>query len=159
VIEIRQITDDDDMAAAYAIRAEVFIDEQDVTLEEEVDGMDDLALHVLLLVDGAPVGTGRAIPPHGPGSAGGSYHLGRIAVRMPWRGRGLGVVVVRALEDLCARHASARGGCGQVELDLEAQTHALGFYRRLGYTVCRREFLDARIAHRQAVRWVRRVGG
>ena len=155
-VALREVLTKADMALAFAIREVVFILEQSVPLDEEVDGLDERARHVLLEVDGLGVGTGRVLPPSGPGMAGGAYHLGRIAVLKEWRGQGLGTVIVRALEALSLADLEAKGGHGQVEVDLAAQTHALGFYRRLGYTVHGRTYPDAAIDHRDAIRLVRR---
>ncbi|GAA3746251.1 hypothetical protein GCM10023082_48450 [Streptomyces tremellae] len=95
--------------------------------------------------DGTPLGTGRLL--HGPGAAdvtGGDPRvgaLGRLAVRSAARGLGIGAALVRGIED-----AARAAGLGAV--DLHAQTHALGFYERLGYTAYGEEFLDAGIPHR-----------
>ncbi|MFD3323856.1 GNAT family N-acetyltransferase [Streptomyces sp. NPDC058701] len=133
------------MAACFAVRTAVFVEEQSVPPAIEYDAYDADAVHLLAVgADGEPLGTGRLL--HGPaalaktGSADiGS--LGRLAVTASARGLGVGVALVRAIEAEAA-------GRGLTAVDLGAQTHALGFYERLGYTAYGPEFLDAGIPHR-----------
>lgn len=139
MIEVRRASSEQDVATAYAIRHEVFVIEQGVPLELEQDELDATAVHVLALLDGDPVGAGRYFVD------GTAAHLGRLAVRVPARGLGAGVALVRGLEDL-ARSA------GLSEAVLGAQVHAVGFYERLGYVAEGGIFDDAGIDHR----WMRR---
>lgn len=129
-----------DLAAAYAVRHQVFVGEQGVPVELEVDEHDPDADHVVARrADGRVVGAGRLVV--APGGVG---HLGRLAVLAEVRGAGVGVALVRALEDL----ARARGLSSVV---LGAQVYAVGFYERLGYTAYGEDFDDAGIPHR----WMR----
>ncbi|HEY9330046.1 MAG TPA: GNAT family N-acetyltransferase, partial [Streptomyces sp.] len=73
--------------------------------------------------------------------------LGRLAVTKAARGLGVGAALVRAIED-------AARELGLSAVDLHAQTHALGFYERLGYAAYGPEFLDAGIPHRAMRRTV-----
>ncbi|MFB6619019.1 GNAT family N-acetyltransferase [Streptomyces sp. NPDC056367] len=133
------------MAACFAVRTEVFVVEQSVPESIEYDAYDAGAVHVLAVgADGLPLGTGRLL--HGPevlaktGSADvGS--LGRLAVRKAARGLGVGVALVRAVE-------AEAVALGLAAVDLGAQTHALGFYERLGYVAYGPEFEDAGMPHR-----------
>jgi len=126
----------DDPAACFAVREEVFVVEQGVPQELEYDADDAGALHVLAVRDdGVPLGTGRLV---GEGAVG---HLGRLAVTREARGLGVGAALVRAVEE-----AARERGFSAVELN--AQTHALGFYERLGYEAYGPEFPDAGIPHR-----------
>lgn len=70
-----------------------------------------------------------------------SARSAKLAVAKRVRGLGVGVALVGAIED-------AARGLGLVAVDLHAQTHALGFYERLGYVAYGPEFADAGIAHR-----------
>ena len=56
-----QIIETRDIAACHALRRTVFIEEQGVSQEEEVDGRDDAALHFLAIADGVPAGTARIL--------------------------------------------------------------------------------------------------
>lgn len=128
-----------DLAACHAIRRIVFIEEQGVSEAEEVDGRDGEALHLLAVVDGRPVGTARVLI---EGSTG---KIGRVAVLPEARGAGLGAALVRAAV------AELRALSGVATATLGAQTHALGFYERLGFSATGPIYLDAGIEHRDMV--------
>ncbi|MET7442199.1 GNAT family N-acetyltransferase [Streptomyces sp. NPDC004082] len=144
---LRVAEDTADREACFAVRKEVFVVEQGVPQDVEYDAYDaGGALHVLAVRDdGVPLGTGRllygeeAAARTGGDPAVGS--LGRLAVKREARGLGVGAALVRAIED-------AARGRGLAAVDLHAQTHALGFYERLGYVAYGPEFPDAGIPHR-----------
>ncbi len=122
-----------DEAALRAVRAAVFIDEQRVPIELEWDGRDHASLHVLARnADGAAIGTGRLLP---------DGKIGRMAVSREARGKGVGLAMLRELL------AAARER-GFTEVELSAQTHALGFYEKSGFIAVSGEYLDAGIPHR-----------
>jgi len=117
---------------ASEIRRVVFIEEQQVPQEEEWDGRDDACEHFLVHLDDRTVGTARLLP---------DGHVGRVAILSEARGLGLGQRLMEAVI-----HAARQAGHAEVLLD--AQTHALEFYQRLGFTAYGDEFLDAGIPHR-----------
>lgn len=122
-----------------ALRHEVFVVGQAVPEEEEWDGLDQVhtTAHVLARAkDGTPVATGRLLP-------GGK--IGRMAVRAPWRGRGVGSAVLEALVQL----AAARG---EEQVVLGAQLQAIPFYEKHGFVAEGEVFLDAGIEHRKMTR-------
>jgi len=117
---------------AYAVRHEVFVVEQAVPPEIELDDDDPVAVHAVAYgPDGVPVATGRLLP---------DGHIGRMAVRKPARGSGVGGQVLDAL--IAQGH-----GDGHRLLLLHAQTHARGFYEAHGFTAQGEEFVEAGIAH------------
>jgi len=119
-------------AALAAIRRAVFVEEQGVPESLEWDGLDERCEHVVAVTgDGIPIGTGRLLP---------DGHIGRMAVLRNWRGRGVG----RALLQTLVARAKARG---HEQAVLNAQCHAIDFYRREGFVVTSDEFLDAGIPH------------
>jgi predicted GNAT family N-acyltransferase len=132
------------MAAALHIRRRVFIEEQGVPEDIEVDAYDaaaawnKTAVHALLEVDGNPVATGRLLLGDGPAH---NAHIGRVAVLPQFRRRGLGRRLMLALQDK-ARELGYPG------ITLAAQLQAIPFYERLGYTPRGPVFLDAGIEHR-----------
>ncbi|MFJ4470535.1 GNAT family N-acetyltransferase [Streptomyces sp. NPDC089424] len=135
-----------DREACFAVRKEVFVAEQGVPEDVEYDAYDAGALHVLAVrEDGVPLGTGRLLyGAAAAGKTGGDLSvgaLGRLAVAREARGLGVGAALVRAIED-------AARAQGLAAVDLHAQTHALGFYERLGYVAYGPEFPDAGIPHR-----------
>ncbi len=117
---------------ASAIRFEVFVQEQQVPLELELDEMDRLSLHALAFdVQGRAIATGRLLP---------DGHIGRMAVLSSERKKGVGALVLQTLVD-----AAKLKGYAQVLLG--AQIHAKGFYDRQGFVEYGEVFLDANIAH------------
>lgn len=135
-----------DREACFAVRKEIFVGEQGVPEDIEYDAYDADAVHVLAVrEDGVPLGTGRLLYGEAAAAENGGDpsvgSLGRLAVTREARGLGIGAALVRAIEDV----ARARG---LAAVDLHAQTHALGFYERLGYEAYGPEFTEAGIAHR-----------
>ncbi|MER7535206.1 GNAT family N-acetyltransferase [Streptomyces sp. NPDC097704] len=134
-----------DRDACFAVRREVFVEEQGVPQAIEYDTYDETAVHVLAVrADGLPLGTGRLL--HGADAVGKTGDaavgsLGRLAVSKAARGLGVGAALVRAIEDAARER-------GLSAVDLHAQTHALGFYERLGYEAYGPEFPDADMPHR-----------
>ena len=115
------------------IREQVFIVEQNVPSIAEWDDIDGQSLHVIARDgEGRPIGTGRLNPQH---------TIGRVAVIAAWRGRGVGVELMGAL-----LAAARERGIPRVEL--HAQTHATGFYERLGFVAFGEEYMECDIAHR-----------
>ncbi|MGW2859392.1 GNAT family N-acetyltransferase [Streptomyces sp. NPDC001205] len=142
--EVRVAEDAADREACFAVRRQVFVVEQEVPEELEYDAYDAVALHVLALGSQGPLGTGRLLyGPRALARTGGADigSLGRLAVTSAARGLGVGAALVRAIEDAARER-------GLTAVDLHAQTHALGFYERLGYEAYGPEFPDAGIAHR-----------
>jgi predicted GNAT family N-acyltransferase len=126
--------------AVFAIRMTVFVEEQAVPAEEELDAYDVTAAHFLARrVDPTVseiVGTARLLDKgHGVGK------IGRVAVLREYRGQGIGGLIMRRIEH------EARSA-GYTELILEAQVHALPFYEKLGYIAEGDIFLDCNIEHR-----------
>ncbi|MFG2993002.1 GNAT family N-acetyltransferase [Streptomyces sp. NPDC048257] len=144
--EVRVAQGETDRAACFAVRHEVFVVEQSVPESIEYDAYDADAVHVLAVAqDGTALGTGRLLFGDAAlaktGGAPGVGSLGRLAVAESARGLGVGVALVRAIEAEAERR-------GLAAVDLGAQTHALGFYERLGYVAYGPEFQDAGIPHR-----------
>jgi len=106
---------------AVSVCVAVFVDEQGIPHEEEIDELDDVAVHCVGYGDdGAPVAAGRLVLVDGYGK------IGRMAVLKQHRSCGLGARVLDALE----REGAARG----VRLfKLSAQLSARAFYDRAGY--------------------------
>jgi len=120
--------------ALHAVRRAVFIEEQRVPEELEWDDIDERCYHVLAMsAGGVPIGTGRLLP---------DGHIGRMAVLREWRGKGVGSAILKALLDL-----AQKDGFRMVRLN--AQTHAVDFYARHGFTVIGEEFMEAGIPHRE----------
>ena len=128
---------DEDLKAAFHIREEVFVREQGVPLEDEFDEFDTLdgqCEHILVYYNEQPVGTGRIRFMHGVGK------LERICILEPYRKFGLGKIIIKALEEI----AEDRGAA---QVKLHGQTHAEGFYKKLGYRTSSTIFMEDGIPH------------
>ena len=132
------ISQTNDIDTCLSLRRTVFIEEQDVPEHEEVDGLDDTALHVLAH-DARPVGCARIL------MKGDTAKIGRVCVLPSHRGTGLGAAIIRACLDLAAQNGAGRAVLG-------AQTHALGFYEKLGFTAYGAIYDDAGIPHQDMER-------
>ncbi len=129
-----------DLEACLKLRFEVFVDEQGVPVEEERDALDDTATHLLALQDGTPVGTARIVFQDD------TAKIGRVCVVKTARGAGLGAKLIEACVNV------ARNQAGITRAKLGAQTHAIGFYEKLGFEVYGPVYLDAGIDHRDMVK-------
>lgn len=117
---------------ATLIRHEVFVQEQHVPIEEELDLEDPRCIHAVAYNEqGLAVGTGRLLP---------NAHIGRMAVRASYRGRGVGSDLLRALVNEARRHQ-------YLEVVLAAQVHAQPFYAAHGFVAEGGVFMDAGIEH------------
>jgi len=126
---------------ATPIRFAVFVEEQRVPVEIELDAQDASSLHALAWTAGnAAIGTGRLLP--SDRHAGRRVaHVGRMAVLAPWRGQGAGGAILGALVEAARQR-------GDSEVALAAQVQAIRFYRAHGFVEQGDAFLDAGIAHR-----------
>jgi len=122
-------------ARAHALRHAVFVVEQGVPEALERDDLDAGAYHAIALDHDRCVATGRLVR-----QAGGVGRVGRMAVDAGWRRRGLGGLVLEALE------ARARVD-GLREIELHAQCYVEAFYARRGYVRVGDVFEEAGIDH------------
>lgn len=138
-LSIVPIENAEQMRHAHDIRRRVFIEEQHVPEEIEMDADDAHAFHALAILDGKPVGCGRFVT-HGD-----EVKIGRMAVLANRRTHGVGreilVYLMRIARERGYRHAV-----------LHAQMTAEGFYLKNGYTPVGEVFEEAGIAHRKMVR-------
>jgi predicted GNAT family N-acyltransferase len=127
------------MEQAWAIRRVVFIEEQHVPEEIEMDADDAEAFHALALEGRIPVGCGRMVAHDG------YVKIGRMAVLRERRGEGIGKSILAFLMD-----SARRQGFGRAVL--HAQLIAEGFYLKNGYIPEGEVFEEAGIAHRRMFR-------
>jgi len=120
------------MQDAMVIRHEVFVQEQNVPTELELDTEDQFCIHALAYDDkGVAIGTGRLLR---------NAHIGRLAVRAPYRGQGVGSQLLTALVNEARRQH-------YLEVVLAAQLHALAFYAAHGFVAEGDTYIDAGIEH------------
>jgi predicted GNAT family N-acyltransferase len=134
MMEAKRVVGKEELEAAFRIRRTVFVEEQGVPLEDEFDEHEEQAVHILVHAEGQPVGTGRVRMVEGVAK------LERICILPAYRKHGLGKVIIRALEEVAREQ-------GATSAKLHAQTHAEGFYKKLGYTTASAVFMEDGIPH------------
>lgn len=134
-----KITVTDDIAACRALRRAVFIEEQGVSAAIEVDDLDPMATHLLATLDGRPMGSARLL------EQGQTGKIGRVCVLAEARGTGMGAALIRAaVEEFRSRPHLRR-------VKLGSQSHAIGFYEKLGFAPYGEEYSEAGIPHRDMI--------
>lgn len=132
---VRQATTESEMAALRALRMAVFVEEQGVPEELEIDALDALAYHAVACLDDSIIGTGRLLV-----LPGGAALIGRMAVQIDVRRIGIGGHVLQFLEDAAVK-------LGVPEVIVHAQTYVSEFYSRKGYNPEGKPFNEAGIQH------------
>ena len=99
-IRVRQVSSAKELKTVYAIRMRVFVKEQGVPEEIELDRDDKRAIHFLASIAGKAVATARVVMRHG------NAKIGRMAVLKSYRGRGIGTrLLKRAIVSASIDHA------------------------------------------------------
>ncbi len=133
-LELKMVEGPEGLSEAAGIREAVFIAEQGVAREEEMDGLDGEATHVIACLGGRAVGCGRIR------FIGKKAKLERIAVLKDHRGRGIGRAITSFMVEQARRS-------GTREAVMHAQCHTAGFYAALGFRARGEEFMEAGIRH------------
>ncbi len=128
------IANENEKQKAYILRFEVFVDEQQIAPELEIDEKDGVAIHVIAEEDGLVVGCARAIL----GDDG--VQIGRLAVKKAYRRRGIGEAICRFVINDCRTR-------GYRYFWLHAQLSAVGFYQKLGFKPIGDSFTEDGIEH------------
>jgi predicted GNAT family N-acyltransferase len=132
---IRRTRDRDELRAALALREEVFVVEQNVPLEADLDGLDDHAIQLVAVEpNGEVVGTCRVVMEDE------EARFGRLCVRRSARRRGIAQALLAAAE-------TEAKAAGAPTMALHAQTDALELYRRAGYAATGEPFDEEGIEH------------
>ena len=137
MLEIKEVKESDNLDECLAIRREVFIDEQGVAPELEIDGLDAVdspCFHFLGLFSGEPILTFRLSKQDD------GFHLQRFCVKKAFRKKGFGEQALRFLDNFCRENGIDRYVLG-------AQCTAVGFYEKHGCRVISGVFLDAGMEH------------
>jgi predicted GNAT family N-acyltransferase len=119
---------------AYTIRMKVFVDEQNVPPEVELDEHDRTAIHFIGYQEAEAIAASRLRFTEDYGK------LERICVLKSFRGKSYGKQLIQAMEETIKKHHYQKA-------KLNAQTHAVTFYESLGYRAVSDEFMDAGIPH------------
>ncbi|RKP11686.1 acyl-CoA N-acyltransferase [Piptocephalis cylindrospora] len=131
-----------EMQEAWRIRNVVFVQGQGISLEGELDGLDDQADHWLAFcTTHGPVGTIRLVE---HAAQEGTCKFGRLAVLPSHRGTGVGKALMRAMHDVTEVQGRYR------TIMCHAQQDKIGFYQSLGYELLPGDtFYQERIPHRK----------
>ena len=120
-----------------ALREAIFVVEQ-TCIYHELDGMDKIAQHLLVMRDDEVVACLRLLPPleneH-------RVRIGRVAVATQWRSRGIARAMIKQAVEKARQDFPSSG------VFLDAQTYLQGFYLSLGFKTCGDEFLEDGIPH------------
>lgn len=141
-LQVRRVTGATDLAAVIAVRRRVFGDEQGIADEACTDADDARSIIALATAGGDAVGTGRVTLDAGPD---GEAQITWVATLPRYRSRGVGTAVMRFL-------LATADAAGAPLVVLNAQTHALAFYRHLGFVAFGDRFLAAGIEHQLMAR-------
>jgi phosphoribosyl-ATP pyrophosphohydrolase len=133
---IRQVFGQEEMAACFALREAVFMDEQGVSEADERDGKDLFCRHYLATLGDEAVGTARILP------RGSRAKIQRVAVARDARGAGIGRALIRRILDDLAADTEVE------EAYLDSRTDSIRFYEGFGFVAEGEDFLDAGIPHR-----------
>ena len=125
---------------ALKIRYKVFVDEQKVPEELEIDRLESLSTHGVLYESNQAVATVRLYP-----LSTNSYKIQRVAVLKDYRGIGMGRLLMKELENKIKKENTQ-------QLILDSQNNAISFYQKLGYELSSAEFMDAGIPHHTMIK-------
>lgn len=134
---VREVRWQDAKDQLTEVREKVFVYEQRVDPEIELDGKDPECYHVLVTtIEGTPIGAGRMTP---------EGKIGRVSVLLPNRGLGLGSKILQALVEIAAREKLS-------PVKLHAQVQAVEFYQRHKFEPSGPVFMEAGIPHQSMKR-------
>ena len=134
---VKLVEKEEERRAAFDIRLRVFVQEQGVPVDEELDDYDATATHVIASQGKKVLGTGRVVYQET-----GEARIGRMAVEESWRRRGIGSRIMSTLEQAAKER-------GMAEAVLNAQTYVKAFYAAHGYVEDGDVFLEVGIEHVQ----------
>ena len=134
MLEVRRARSDE-LSTCLAIRRSVFIEEQRVPEADDVDGLDQECIQVLAFEGSEPAGTARLR------IADGHAKIERVAVLERFRGRAIGIALMRKIEEIARE-------LGHEEAMLGAQVQVIPFYEKHGWIAEGDVFMDAGIPHR-----------
>ena len=133
-LEIKKVNNKDDLEKVIEIRKNVFIKEQNVPLDIEIDGLDSEAEHFIVYLDDEPIGCARIRTNKN------SAKLERISIIKQHRGKGFGKKLTKFLIDYCRKKNFN-------EIFLHSQTNVTKFYEKIGFKVRGEPFFEADIEH------------
>lgn len=140
MITVKQVKTDEDFKTCLMIRRKVFIKEQDVPENLEVDEYESESTHFLAFFEGKPAATGRLRTLQN------KVKFERIATLKEFRGKRIASKLMKHMEAFAKKHYPS------LQMTLDAQTMALDFYLRLGWTPIGERFYEANIEHQKMIK-------
>ena len=138
VVRVKKVSSKKELAKAFAIRIRVFVREQKVPEEIEMDRDDERGAHFIAFAGKNAVGAARVV------MRGGGAKIGRMAVLKSYRRRGVGKKLLRRAIALAQRH-------GAQKIYLHAQVPVIGFYETMDFRCVGPVFDEAGIPHRKMI--------
>ena len=137
---IRILESEKDRSLGFKLRTEVFVNEQNVPKELELDEKDnsEYTIHIGYFKDDKLIGVARLIDMDKD-----IIHIGRVAIDKNHRGEGIGYKLILGCEDIAKNVLNK-----DFTIELGAQLYAENFYKKLGYNrVNNNIYIDAGIEH------------
>jgi predicted GNAT family N-acyltransferase len=133
-MKVEVVTDDIQLKDAFTVRSKVFIEEQNVPEEEEMDQYESESIHFVVYGGTVAIGAGRLrfVEDYAK--------VERVCILKEYRGTGVGKVLMEKMEEVASEKNFHK-------LVLHSQTHAEKFYSKLGYESYSDIFMDAGIPH------------
>jgi predicted GNAT family N-acyltransferase len=129
-----------DKADLIKLRGIVFVEEQNVPVSLEIDGMDSDCRHVKAVMNDQTIGTARLLP---------NGYIGRMCVLKQFRSQGVGKKMLECLIQQAFYDQTTSAPMDQVTLN--SQSSAIAFYQANGFSICSEEFIEANIVHQKMV--------
>jgi predicted GNAT family N-acyltransferase len=129
-----------DKADLIKLRGIVFVEEQNVPVTLEIDGMDPDCRHVKAVMNDQTIGTARLLP---------NGYIGRMCVLKEYRSKGVGKKMLECLIQQAFYDQTTSAPIDEVTLN--SQSSAIAFYQANGFVICSEEFIEANIVHQKMV--------
>jgi predicted GNAT family N-acyltransferase len=144
-LQIQLATAPDEIIDHFALRKTIFIEEQGVREDLEMDGLDDQATLILAKMKAKPIGCARyRLLDH-------YVKVERVGVLQEFRGQGIGQAIMRFIEQEIASSSPV------LTIKLHAQDHAIPFYHHLGYQDIGEPFYEAGILHQAMIKHIEKA--
>lgn len=135
-LRINKALSDEDINHCIALRFKIFVEGQNVPIQEELDGHDTKATHYLLCIENHPAGVARVRDMEQ------YFKIERVGIIHEYQSKGLGRNLMRFILADLKSHSTFN------KVKLSSQTYAIPFYEKLGFSVCSDEYIDAGIQHK-----------
>lgn len=136
MFQVKRVTTPQELQLAFQVRKEVFVEEQHVPIDIEIDNYEESSNHFIVLYNGEAVATVRLRKI--------DTYIGkveRLCVLQYVRGKKIGQLLMEAIEQFARSNELT-------QLILNAQSSAIPFYEKYDYQIISEVFYEANIPHR-----------